>query len=325
MRVVGSGTSRRRLTIAVAALAVLALLLAANALVTSGETANAELTVPGARILELPGGDIQVLDRGPRRAQPVVLLHGFTCSIRWWERMLPPLERRHRVVAIDLLGHGGSEKPRDGYSMESQAELVAAALKRLEVDGATVVGHSMGAAVATALIEASPGHVDRVVVLDQAPDSDGYGADLPLTAKLTFVPVIGEALWRMSPDSAIEDGLSVGFAPDYDVPIEFVEDFRRLTYSSYDGSAAGESEYTDAAPLDRRLRRAGIPVLAIFGAEEQIYDPEESLAAYAAIGAETELIPGAGHSPNVERPALTAALVSRFAGKEKGRPNGRPK
>jgi pimeloyl-ACP methyl ester carboxylesterase len=304
----------RRWRLVLAVLAALVVALGLNALVTSAETEPAEVTVPGGRVLELAAGDVQVLDRGPQRASAVVLVHGFTGAIDWWERMIPLLDDDTRVVAIDLLGHGGSEKPGDGYTMEEQAGLVSAALRRLGIGRATVVGHSLGAVVATATAEASPGTVDRVVVLDQAPDGDGYGADLPLSAALTFQPVIGEAMWRLAPDFAIEDGLSVGFAPGYDVPDQFVRDFRRLTYTAYDRSAAGETDYTEAEPLDSRLRRLGKPVLAIFGAEEQIYDPRASLAAYGAIpGARTALIPGAGHSPNVERPALTARLVERFA------------
>ena len=328
----------RRAKIAIGALALLALLLAVNAVVTGSDTESARVTVPGGRILTLPGGEMQVVDRG--QGTPIVLIHGFTCAIDWWDRIVPLLARRHRVIVVDLLGHGGSEKPGSGYSMEDQALAVSQALHRLGARDATVVGHSLGAVVGTALLERSPRLVGRLAILDQAPDSDGYGADLPLAAALTFVPVIGEAIWRTTPDFAIEDGLSVGFAPGYDVPDEFVDDFRRLTYTSYDDSAAGESDYTDADPLDRRLRGTGVPVLAIFGAEEQIYDPGASLAAYSAIGAQTELVPGTGHSPNVERPALTAALLMRFArpsrpsepftspdarAKKKGRPEGRPK
>ncbi len=92
-----------------------------------------------------------------------------------------------------------------------------------------------------------------------------------------------------------------------------------MTYNSYDQtpeaedttsrrrrSTVGSANGTDA--------QGGLPLLAIFGAEEQIYDPEKALAAYDTVpGAETELIPGAGHSPNVEKPARTAALVLAFA------------
>jgi len=318
----------RKTKIAVGVVVALIALLGLNALITSGETKGAEVTVAGGRILELPGGDMQVVDRGPRRGAPIVLIHGFTGAIDWWDRMMPLLRRRHRVIAVDLLGHGGSEKPDAGYSMENQAQLVSEALRRLGVRDATVVGHSLGGIVATALGEAAPELVARIAIIDQAPENNGYGAHLPLTAALTFMPVIGEALWRATPDFAIEDGLGVGFAPGFEVPDEFVEDFRRLTYSAYDGSPEAEDAYTDAVPLDERLRGRSVPLLAIFGAEEQIYDSEEALAAYAAIGAETKLVAGAGHSPNVERPALTAALVMHFArspGKKKGRPNGRPR
>ena len=62
----------------------------------------------------------------------------------WWDGMVPLLERNHRVIAVDLLGHGGSEKPGSGYTPPNQAQVVAEALERLDVSDATVVGHSLG-------------------------------------------------------------------------------------------------------------------------------------------------------------------------------------
>lgn len=290
-------------------------LLGLNALATDGDTEPAAVTVRGGEILDLPGGDVQVLERGSPQADPIVLIHCFTCSIRWWDAMMPQLERDHRVVAVDLLGHGGSEKPSSGYGMPEQADLLAQALARRGVREATVVGHSLGGTVATALAERSPQIVERLVVVDQAP-GEGYGAGLGLLAELTFKPVLGEALWRLKTGATIKSGLGDAFAPGYDVPDAFVEDLRRMTYSSYDESAQGENAYTEAIPLDRRIERAGVPLLAVFGAEEQIYDSRKALDAYARLpGAETVLVPGAGHSPNVETPRRTAALVLSFAEK----------
>ena len=301
--------------ILIGVLGVLAVLLAVNALLIDGETKSAEVTEPGGRILELDGGDVQVVDRGPRDGSPIVLLHCYTCAIDWWDGMMPLLERRHRVVAIDMLGFGGAEKPGSGYSMTDQAALVDEALARLGVEDATVVGHSMGGTVATALSEIPGSPVARLVDIDQAPNNDDYENEgLPFTAKLAFTPVIGPALWRVIPDASIEEGLEKAFAPGYDVPDAFVEDFKRQTYTSFDDAAQAETDFLDEEPLDSRLRDAGIPVLAIFGAEEQLYEPEKALAAYAALpDAETALVQGAGHSPNVEKPAQTAALVLRFA------------
>jgi pimeloyl-ACP methyl ester carboxylesterase len=304
---------RGRWRIAIGALALVVVLLALNAIVVEGETKPAAVTVPGGRILHLSGGDMQVLEGGLRAGPPIVLIHCFTCAIDWWDALMPRLERDHRVIAVDLRGYGGSEKPGSGYSMEDQASFLAEALGSLGVRDATVVGHSLGGTVATALSEGFPRLVGRLVVIDQAPDESYASEGLPITARLSFLPVLGPALWQVTPDFAIEDGLGVAFAPGFDVPDRFVDDFKRMTYTSYSLDTE-EGEYSDASPLDRRVARTRTPLLAIFGAEDQIYDAREALAAYAAVpGARTELIAGAGHSPNVEKPAETAALVLAFA------------
>lgn len=308
------GRGRKVLIGVAGALAALVLLLLLNQLVTEGETKAAEVNVPGGRILELPGGDLQVVEGGPRDGSPIVLVHCFTCAIDWWDAMRPALERKHRVVAVDLLGFGGSEKPGSGYSIEEQADLVADALDRLGVRDATVVGHSLGGTVSGALAERSPELVERLVIIDQAPNNNDYGDGLPFTAELTFMPLVGPALWRVVPDDQIKEGLSRAFAPGYDVPDAFVEDFKRETYTSYDQGGEAEDTFLDAEPLDDRVEATGVPLLAIFGDEEQIYDPQKALDAYARVrGAKTVMVDGAGHSPNVEKPLQTAALVNWFA------------
>jgi len=98
---------RRALAITAAALVVLGVLLVVNALVMDRETKAASPTI--GRIVDLPNGDVQVREDGPKSAQPIVLLHCFACSMRWWDRMVPALAKDHHVVRIDLLGHGGSE------------------------------------------------------------------------------------------------------------------------------------------------------------------------------------------------------------------------
>jgi len=303
---------RRGWKIAIGVVAALVVVLVVNALFVDGETKSAEVTVPNGRLLDLPAGQTQVVEHGPRDGDPIVLVHCFTCGIDWWDGMIPALSRRHRVVAIDLLGHDGAAKPSSGYAIPDQAELVAQAMQRLDVRDAVVVGHSLGGTVTTALAEQSPHLVKRAVVIDQAPDQS-YEKDFPITGKMLFWPGIGEALWQITPDFAIEDGLAIAFAPDYDVPDQFVDDFKRMTYSSYEGAVEGENDYSEEIPLDRRFARTGVPLLVVFGLEDQIYDAKAALAAYARVpGAQTAALPGIGHSPNVEAPARTAQLVLGF-------------
>lgn len=298
--------------IAIGVVVLLVVLIGVNAVVVDGETKSAEVTEPGGQIVRLPGGAVEVVEAGPRDGSPIVLVHCFTCASDWWDGMIPRLAREHRVVAVDLLGHGGSEKPTEGYEIANQADLVAGVLGRLGVREAVVVRHSLGGPVSIALAEQSPDLVARLVAIDSVPDRD-YG-DVGFIGELPFRPAIGQALWRVKADFTIRDGLEVAFAPAFPVPDAFVEDVKRMTYSSYKGSHEAFDEYTDAQPLPQRAAATGKPTLAIMGAEEQVAsDPAASLAAYRAAGAETKLIAGAGHSPNVEKPAQTANLVLAFA------------
>ena len=303
-----------RLKVGLTVIAALLVLLILNALWVDGKTEKAEATVPSGRILDLPGGELQVAEHGPRNAPPIVLIHCFSCAMDWWDGMVPLLDRDHRVVTVDLLGHGGSEKPGSGYTPPNQPKVVAEALERLGVREATVVGHSLGGSVGVALTEQSPDLVDRLAIVDMPPDNS-YG-DLGFIAGLAFQPVIGEALWQIKPDFSVRDGLEVAFAPGFDVPDAFVEDVKRLTYSAYDNSPSGVDDFLEEESLDQRMKPTGKPLMVLMGAEEQIVDdPQRALDQYADgdPGAETHLIQDAGHSPNVERPALTAQLVLRFA------------
>jgi pimeloyl-ACP methyl ester carboxylesterase len=316
---------KRRWKILIALLVGLAVLLVINTLVVDSETKDAELTFDGGRILNLPGGDVQVLDEGAGDGAPIVLLHCYSCSLHWWDALAPILAADHRVIRIDLLGHGGSQKPSSGYGIDDQAGLVAGALDELGVQGAVVVGHSMGFSVATALADRASQLVDRLVNIDEGPDEDA--CSLPFLAKLGYTPVLGEAMWRVTPNFAIEEGYADAFAPGYDLadgfpnPEQVVNDYHAMTYTSFKDAAEAAGDYTDEASLDQRLRQIPVPLLSIFGNEDQICDPRSSQAAYAALpGAKVAEIKGAGHSPNVERPERTAALIEAFAAKAAAAP-----
>ena len=334
---------RRGWKIAIGALVAVAVLLAINTIVVDNQTKAAEVTIDGGRILSLPGGDVQVYEQGPTGPQsqkpgrivvgegaPIVLIHCYSCSLHWWDRLAPILARRHRVIRIDLLGHGGSEKPSSGYGIPEQAALVAGALDRLNVEGAVVVGHSMGFSVATALAERASQLVDRIVNIDEGPSMDQ--CSLPFLAKLGYAPVLGQAIWRVSPDALVEEAYKDAFAPGYDLEDGFpnsdqvVDDYNAMTFTSYSEAHDANESYLDELPLDQRLQRIPVPLLAIFGSEDQICDTDESIAAYGTVpGARTATIEGAGHSPNVEKPVQTAALIEEFAAEAGDEAGGLPR
>src|SRR5688500_13931421 len=242
---------KRRWKVLLGLLLLLAVLLAVNTVTTQSQTKEAELTADDGRILELSSGDVQITDSGEAEGQPIVLLHGYANSLHWFDAIEPLLAESHRVIRIDLLGFGGSEKPESGYSIPEQAATVAEALNELNVEGARVAGNSMGGSVTASLAEQASQLVDRAVLIDTAPERDGYGDGLPFLAKLGYTPVLGEAMWRVTPDFAIEDGYKEAFAPGFDTdeafenPDQVVDDFRAMTYTSYDEAPAESDDFTD--------------------------------------------------------------------------------
>lgn len=318
---------RRALKLLAGLLVVLAVLLVVNAIVLDSQTKQADATVDDSRILELSGGDVQVTDTGTPAAarrgsagQPVVLLHCYACSLRWYDRLEPFLAGRHRVIRVDLLGFGGSEKPSAGYEIDAQARLVAETLNELGVEGALVVGHSMGGSVAASLAEQASQLVDRAALIGVAPNTRDFGSGLPLQARISYWPVIGQAAWRVTPDFAVRDGYAEAFAPGYDTadgfsdPDQLLADFDAMTYTSYDDARQATDDFLDSAPLDQRFRAAPVPLMVIMGARDQIYDAERSLAGFEDVpGVRLATIEGAGHAPQVERPRQVAALLEEFA------------
>ena len=307
--------------VTLAVLAGIVALLILNAITVSNETKDAERNVEDAELIDTSSGTIQVLDEGASVESPIVLIHCYAGSMRWWDELAPLLSQGHRVIRVDLLGFGGSDKPSTGYAIEDQARAVAEALAELDVEDATLVGHSLGASVATAVAELSPDLAARIVNIDQAVDSSFE--DLSFGADLAYTPVIGQALTRIAdvaPSSTIRDQYGIAFAPGFNIasgfenPDQVVDDFHAMTYTAFKDVADGDDDYTAARPLDERLSALQIPLLVMFGAEDQAYDAEPAIERYEGIeGAETELIEGAGHSPQVEKPDVVAPLILAFA------------
>ncbi|MGZ5388262.1 MAG: alpha/beta fold hydrolase [Solirubrobacterales bacterium] len=312
---------RRWVKVSLAVVAGIAVLLALNAITISNETQDAERTVEGAELMDTAKGEVQVLEEGDPAGEPIVLIHCYACSMRWFDEVAALLAADHRVIRTDLLGHGGSAKPSGGYSIPDQAAAIAEVLGALNVRDATIVGHSLGGTIAAAVAEQSPDVAARVVNIDQAAD-DSF-EDLSFLAELGYKPVVGQALKRFSdiaPSSVVRAEYEQAFAPGYNIasgfedPDQVVEDFGEMTYTAYEEAAEAEGDFTDVRPLDDRLSALSIPVMVIFGTEDQIYDTDAAVQRFEDIeDVRVELIEGAGHSPNVEVPDRVAALIAAFA------------
>jgi pimeloyl-ACP methyl ester carboxylesterase len=262
-------------------------------------------------VLELPGGDIQVREDGDPRDPPLLLIHGYGASLRWWDRVVPALSRGHRVIRLDLLGHGGSEKPRSGYSMEHQADLVAGAARRLGIRRTPVVGHSMGGIVATALVERHRELVSRVMTIGTPPDDQGE--EPPIYLRPVFWPVTGEAIRTLAPDSAVRAEVERTSPPRFDIPKRLARDISdRTTYTSMRETGEALDDYWDERALDERLADERIPLTVVYG--PAVEGEEDAALDFRSVpGVRFVRLDGLGHSPQVERPARAAPVILDFA------------
>lgn len=113
---------------------------------------------------------ISYTDQGKGTA--VVLLHGFLENKTMWNRYIETLARNHRVITIDLLGHGETESLGYVHVMEDQADVVYAVLIYLKLRKVVLVGHSMGGYVALAFAELYPDHIKGLFLLNSTARAD---------------------------------------------------------------------------------------------------------------------------------------------------------
>ena len=113
---------------------------------------------------------------GQVEAPVMVLLHATGETSASWESLGPALARSLRVVAVDLRGHGDSDWP-DVYSLEAMRDDVIGLLDHLVGGAVTLVGHSLGGAVAYLVAEARPDRIARLVIEDACPP---YPRDSPV-------------------------------------------------------------------------------------------------------------------------------------------------
>lgn len=110
-------------------------------------------------------GRVHYYDTGGKNKKALVLIHGWTCNADFWTASMGAFPG-YRVIAIDLPGHGQSDKPKTNYSMEYFAKSIDAVLKAAKVTQAVLVGHSMGTPVIRQFYRIYPQETLGLVIVD---------------------------------------------------------------------------------------------------------------------------------------------------------------
>ncbi|CAL9672121.1 MULTISPECIES: alpha/beta fold hydrolase [unclassified Streptomyces] len=259
---------------------------------------------------------------GPPQAPPVLLIHGSGASGAFWGPVVPALAERRHVLRIDLPGCGNSP-PVPAYDVPLQAGRVAALLDDLGLRSVTVVGHSSGGYVATALAERRPDLVGAIALVSTGPGLDALLPE-PMILRLLLAPPLGPLLWRRRTDAMLRRAIGATAAGPVDVPADMLDDLRGISYRSFRTVARGNTAYLAERGVPERLAALAVPVLVLFGAADPRWDPASAHRYEAVPDARLVLLPGVGHLPPLEAPGPTGELLLGLTAREAGHPSVGP-
>jgi pimeloyl-ACP methyl ester carboxylesterase len=271
------------------------------------------------KLRKLPVGDMELeIAEAGTTGQPLFLLHGFTGAKEDLTDWLDPFaDLGFHAVAPDLRGHGASGAPaaESAYSLITFADDVLGLADELGWDRFFLLGHSMGGMIAQIVTMQAPARVARLVLMDTThapvegvdPDMAELGIAL---ARSEGMDALADAMASMeSPLTTEADARVRAERPGY---AEFGE--RKLRASSPAMYAAMVPEMLDQPDRLDALRTLTMPVLVVVGEQDTPFLGASQRMAEAIPGAQLEIIPDAGHSPQFEAPEAWWKVVSDFFG-----------
>ena len=273
---------------------------------------------PRDHSLTLRGIRFHYVEWGVAAGRPLVLLHGITGHARTWDHLAASFGPGWRVLALDQRGHGDSEPAPDrDYGVGAMSEDVAAFADALRLDRFTLLGLSMGGRVSMAYAAAHPARLERLVIVDIAPDIHPPGMARIRTMMANAPEAIESEEWAVETSAAANPRADLGElrhrikhairrGPDGVLTWKYDRELREMM------RRGGRRETLD---LWACLPRITCPTLLIRGAESDVYSPELAQRMLAALpdGRVVE-VPGAGHTVPGDRPEQFADLVRRFLG-----------
>jgi pimeloyl-ACP methyl ester carboxylesterase len=254
---------------------------------------------------------------------PLLLLHGIGNSAQTWAGVLDRLAESHTVIAPDLLGHGASDKPRADYSIAGYANGMRDLLSILDVEKATVVGHSLGGGIAMQFAYQFPERIERLVLVG----SGGLGPEISPSLRLASLPGAEAVLTLLSAASGVvrlglatveRSGRLLGWKPVSDLAeageamlaLRDVE-ARRAFLQTLRGVADKRGQLITA--VDRLYLANAVPMLVIWGSRDPIVPAAHAETVRRLVPtARVEVFEGAGHWPHLDDPARFCSVLLDF-------------
>jgi pimeloyl-ACP methyl ester carboxylesterase len=235
----------------------------------------------------------------------LVLIHGWTCNVDNWRDQIPEFAKRNRVIAIDLPGHGQSDKPRITYSMELFARAVEAVMRDAKVKRAVLVGHSMGTPIARQFYRKYPGKTLAIVIVDGALRPFGDKGMMDRFIEGFRAPNYKEAVSQMFVGMM---GPNLPAEAQERIKASFLNTPQHVLVSAMEGMADASIWGED---------KINVPVLAVM-AKNPFYPPNVEQVYHAIVpNLEFQMWDGVGHFIMMEKPKEFNTAVLAFLDKNK--------
>jgi len=246
------------------------------------------------------------------RGKPVVLLHGWLGSWRYWMPTMEALADAYRTYAMDFWGFGDSDKPGNCYTVEDYVHMVGDFLDSLGIAKASLIGHALGGVVALRMALEQPQRVDKLALIDTPVHGGGLSTAVKMVrnplSRLVAGPRALLALWMRALKR-----VSAEWTDMYD---DLVEETEKLD------QVAVQRSVENILDLDMRARLGQLytHTLIVYGERDEFVDPGQ--AAFFADGtvatAQVVVLDGCRHFPFLDEPSKFNRLLKEFLGSELG-------
>jgi pimeloyl-ACP methyl ester carboxylesterase len=237
----------------------------------------------------------------------LLLIHAFPLSGAMWRPQLEALQAQYRLIVPDLRGFGGSDAPPGPYTMDQQADDLAALLDHVGLAQATLCGLSMGGYIAMAFMRRHAARARALILADTKAGADGDEAQAGREANARLAETQGAA--------AIADKMIPGLvAPGAGQALR--DELRAMILANTPQGIAGALRGMAARPDSTvSLRAVAVPAVVIVGEEDGLTPPiEASQINMALAGSYVMMLPGVGHISSMEAPAVFTTALRVFLG-----------